>query len=176
MANSAAAFAYSAARGNMVRPGGVLYGLWRDVLPPDADGSALRPVLSVRTRIILLKWIAPGETLGYGCTFTAARPTLVATLPVGYADGYPRALSNCGRVLVRGRYAPVVGRVSMDLTMVDVTDVAGVCADDAVTLLGAAGAHTLPAEELAHACNTISYEITCGISRRVPRHFLNCRQ
>jgi alanine racemase len=119
MANSAAAFAYSAARGNMVRPGGVLYGLWRDVLPPDADGSALRPVMSVRTRITLLKWIEAGETLGYGCTFTAARPTHVATLPVGYADGYPRALSNRGRAIVRGRFASVVGRVSMDLTLLE---------------------------------------------------------
>ena len=172
MANSAAAFAYSAARGNLVRPGGVLYGLWRDVLPPDADGSFLRPVMSVRTRITLLKWIARGETLGYGCTFTAARPTLVATLPIGYMDGYPRALSNRGRVIIRGHYAPVVGRVSMDLTMVDVTDVPGVAQDDVVTLMGTDGALTLPAEELAQACGTISYEITCGISRRVPRQYL----
>jgi alanine racemase len=173
MANSAAAFAYAAARGQMVRPGGVLYGLWRDVLPPDADGTALRPVLAWRTRIMLLKWIEAGETLGYGCTFTAARRTRVATLPVGYADGYSRALSNRGRVLVRGHSAPVVGRVSMDLTMVDVTDVPGVAQDDSVTLLGADGTHELPAEELARTVGTISYEITCGISRRVPRYYLN---
>jgi alanine racemase len=171
MANSAAAFAFSAARDRLVRTGGVLYGLWRDVLPPDMDGSALRPVMSLRTRITLLKWIAPGETLGYGCTFTAARPTHVATLPIGYADGYPRALSNRGRVLVRGHYAPVVGRISMDLAMVDVTDVPNVAPDDVVTLIGTDGAHTITAEELAAACNTISYEITCGISRRVPRHY-----
>ena len=173
LANSAAAFAHPAARGQMVRPGGVLYGLWRDVLPPpQREGPALRPVMTLRTRISLLKWIAPGEMLGYGCTFTAQRPTLVATLPVGYHDGYPRALSNRGRIIVRGRFAPVVGRISMDLTMADVTDVAGVAEDDVVTLMGAAGALELPAEELAQTAGTISYELTCGISRRVPRHYL----
>jgi alanine racemase len=173
LSNSAGAFAHPAARGRMVRPGGVLYGLWRDVLPPQAVAPALRPVLALRSRVTLLKWIAPGETLGYGCTFTAARPTLVATLPIGYADGYPRALSNKGRVIVRGRFAPVVGRVSMDLTLLDVTDVPGVTQDEPVTLLGADGALELPAEELARDAGTISYEITCGLSRRVPRHYLS---
>jgi alanine racemase len=171
MANSAAAFAYSAARGSMVRPGGVLYGLWRDVLPPGIDGSVLQPVLALRTRIMLLKWIAPGESVGYGCTFTAERRTHVATLPIGYADGYPRTLSNRGRVLVRGHDAPVIGRVSMDLTLVDVTDVPGVAHEDIVTLIGADGARLLPAEELAGSAGTISYELTCGISRRVAREY-----
>ncbi len=169
LANSAGTFAHPAARGNMVRPGGVLYGLWRDVLPPQTDGAALRPVMTLRTRIMLLKWIAPGETLGYGCTFTATRRTLVATLPLGYADGYPRALSNRGRVLVRDCEAQVCGRVSMDLTLLDVTDVPGVAVDDIVTLFGVAGARTLPVETLAQTAGTISYELTCGISRRVPR-------
>ncbi len=169
LANSAGTFAHPAARGTMVRPGGVLYGLWRDVLPPQIDGTALRPVMTLRTRIMLLKWIESGETLGYGCTFTATRRTRVATLPLGYADGYPRALSNRARVLVRGCFAPVVGRVSMDLTLVDVTDVPGVAEDDIVTLFGVAGEVNLPAEELARVAGTISYELTCGISRRVPR-------
>jgi alanine racemase len=120
---------------------------------------------------MLLKWIAPGETVGYGCTFTAQRRTHVATLPIGYADGYPRALSNRGRVLVRGHDAPVIGRVSMDLTLVDVTDIPGVAHDDIVTLIGADGARLLPAEELAGAAGTISYELTCGISRRVLRQY-----
>ena len=176
MANSAATFARPAAHGNMVRPGGVLYGLWRDVLrqaqEEGEDGlPEFRPVMSVRSRIMLLKWIGAGETLGYGCTFEAVRPTLVATLPVGYHDGYTRALSNRGRVVVRGQYAPVVGRVSMDLTLVDVTDVRGVAQGDLVTLLGADGELLLPAEEIAKLANTISYEITCGISARVPRKF-----
>ncbi|HJR06442.1 MAG TPA: alanine racemase [Pyrinomonadaceae bacterium] len=173
MANSAATFAHTATRGNMVRPGGVLYGLWRDVLQPQADQSPLpfRPVMNVRSRIILLKWIAAGETLGYGCTFEATRPTLVATLPIGYHDGYTRSLSNRGRVIVRGQYAPIVGRVSMDLTLVDVTDVQGVAQGDLVTLLGADGELLLPAEDIAKLAGTISYEITCGISARVPRKF-----
>ncbi len=172
LANSAAAFVRADARGQMVRPGGVLYGLWRDVLPPQVEPPELRPVLAWRTRIMLLKWIEPGETLGYGRTFTAARRTRVATLPVGYHDGYPRALSNRGRVIVRGCFAPIVGRISMDLTLTDVTDVPDVVTGDVVTLVGAAGALELPAEEVARTAGTISYELTCGVSRRVPRHYL----
>lgn len=172
LANSAATFAHPETRGNMVRPGGVLYGLWRDVLPPTPEPPALRPVMSLRSRVILLKAVHRGETLGYGCTFEAPREMLVATMPVGYHDGYARALSNRGRVVVRGRFAPVVGRVSMDLTLADVTDVPGVGVGDRVTLLGADGELLLPAEELAAAAGTISYEITCGVSARVPRRFV----
>jgi alanine racemase len=169
MANSAATFAHPQTRGNMVRPGGVLYGLWRDVLPPTAGRPALRPVMALRTRIILLKRVRRGETLGYGCTFEAARDMLVATVPAGYADGYARALSNRGRVIVRGVYASVVGRVSMDLTLLDVTDVPGVGVGDRVTMLGADGRLAVPAEDVARTAGTLSYEITCGISARVPR-------
>ena len=168
-ANSAAALAHPEARCQMVRPGGVLYGLWRDVLPPLAEPPALRPVMSLRTRVTLLKRVLPGETLGYGCAFEVERETLVATLPAGYHDGYARALSNRGRVIVRGRFAPVVGRVSMDLTLVDVTDVPGVELGDVVTLFGSDGELSLPAEELARTAGTISYEMTCGVSARVPR-------
>ncbi|HEV2803200.1 MAG TPA: alanine racemase [Pyrinomonadaceae bacterium] len=177
MANSAATFAHAPARGNMVRPGGVLYGLWRDVLQQGgrtedaADGNLpeFRPVMNVRSRIILLKWIEAGETLGYGRTFEARRRTLVATVPIGYHDGYARALSNRGRVIVRGSFAPVVGRISMDLTLLDVTDVSGVERGDEVTLIGRDGALSVTAEEIAKIAGTISYEITCGISARVPR-------
>ncbi len=173
MANSAGTFAHTHARGNMVRPGGTLYGLWRDVLPPLPTTPAnLRPVMSLRSRITLLKHIHKGETLGYGCTFEAARETLVATLPVGYNDGYVRALSNRGRVIVRGVYAPIAGRISMDLTLVDVTDVPGVAQGDVVTLFGEDGEQSIPVEDLAKTANTISYEITCGISRRVPRRYV----
>ena len=170
-ANSAATFAHPEAWGNMVRPGGVLYGLWRDVLPPQAGEPGLRPVMSLRTRVTLLKRVHAGETLGYGRTFVAERETLVATVPAGYADGYPRPLSNRGRVVVRGRFAPVVGRVSMDLTLVDVTDVPGVEEGERVTLLGADSGLLLPAEELARTAGTLSYEITCGVSARVPRRY-----
>src|SRR2546421_1599372 len=170
-ANSAATFAHPETRGNMVRPGGVLYGLWRDVLPPLADAPSLRPVMSVRTRITLLKRVHAGETLGYGCTFEAAREMTVATVPVGYADGYARALSNRGRVIVRGMLVPVVGRVSMDLTLLDVTDVPGVETGDRVTVLGADVELAVPAEDIARTAGTLSYEITCGVSARVPRLF-----
>jgi alanine racemase len=169
MANSAATLAHPEARGNMVRPGGVLYGLWRDVLPPLADAPELRPVMSLRTRVTLLKRVHAGETLGYGCTYEAAREMTVATVPAGYADGYARALSNRGRVIIRGEYAPVVGRVSMDLTLLDVTGIDGVRVGEQVTMLGADGGLLLPAEDLARTAGTLSYEITCGVSARVPR-------
>jgi alanine racemase len=172
MANSAATFAHPETWGNMVRPGGVLYGLWRDVLPPLAERPQLRPVMSVRSRITLLKRVHAGETLGYGCTFEAAREMLVATVPIGYADGYVRSLSNRGRVVVRGQFVPVVGRVSMDLTLLDVTDVAGVEVGERVTLFGADAGLTIPAEDLAQTVGTLSYEITCGVSARVPRRFM----
>jgi alanine racemase len=169
--NSAATFAHPEARLRMVRPGGVLYGLWRDVLPPLADAPSLRPVMSIRSRVILLKRVHAGETLGYGCAYEAAREMVVATVPVGYADGYVRALSNRGRVAVRGKLAPVVGRVSMDLTIVDVTDVEGVEVGERVTLMGVDGSLSIPAEDIARTADTISYEITCGVSSRVPRRY-----
>jgi alanine racemase len=171
LSNSAATFAGVAPRGSMVRPGGVLYGLWRDVLRPQTDPPGLRPVMSLRSRVTLLKRVAAGETLGYGRTHTLARASLIATLPLGYADGYRRALSNRGRVIVRGRFAPVAGRVSMDLTIIDVTDIPGVAQDDEATLIGADGDLSITAEEIAREAGTISYEITCGVGARVPRRF-----
>jgi alanine racemase len=176
MANSAAAYAHPATWGNMVRPGGVLYGLWRDILPPMPEAPRLRSVMSLHSRIMLLKRVSKGETLGYGCTFEASRETLVATLPVGYNDGYVRALSNRGRVIVRGVYAMVVGRISMDFTLIDVTDVSGVALNDRVTLLGEEGGLAVTAEEMAKTAGTLSYEITCGISHRVPRYYLPVEQ
>src|SRR5205807_21893 len=171
MANSAATFAHAETHGNMVRPGGTLYGL-RDTLPSGVNASGLRPVMSLHSRVMLLKRIEKGEHLGYGCTFEAARKTLVATLPVGYEDGYPRALSNNGQVILRGAYAPIIGRVSMDLTLIDVTDVSGVAVDDQVTLLGRNGELSISAEALAGKTGTMSYEITCGVSDRVRRIYV----
>jgi alanine racemase len=168
-ANSAATFAFPKARGNIVRPGGTLYGFRRDVLPPKFETSQLRPVMSLCSRIMLLKSVGKGEKLGYGCTFETTRESRIATIPIGYDDGYRRAFSNQGRVIVRGTFAPVVGRVSMDLTLIDVTDVAGVSLHDQVTLLGIDGSLSINAEDLAELAGTISYEITCGISSRVPR-------
>jgi len=168
-ANSAATFAYPESWGNMVRPGGTLYGFVRDVLPSEIEIPPLQPVMSLRSRIMLLKQVGAGEKLGYGCAFETTRDSLIGTIPIGYDDGYRRALSNRGRVIVRGAFAPVVGRVSMDLTLIDVTDVPGVSLDDQVTLLGQDGELSITAEELGELAGTISYEITCGISSRVPR-------
>jgi alanine racemase len=175
MANSAGIFGHREAWGNMVRPGGVLYGLWRDVLPLSTSDAELLPVMSLHSRISLLKWVPAGETIGYGCTFEASRRSLIATLPIGYHDGYMRGLSNRAHVIVRSMYAPVVGRVSMDLTLVDVTNVSGVELDDQVTLLGWDRQNTelkIPAEDLARISGTLSYEVTCGVSERVPRVYV----
>jgi alanine racemase len=173
LANSAGVFGHRESWGNMVRPGGVLYGLWRDVLPPSVSHDELLPVMSLHSRISLLKWVPPGETIGYGCTFEASRKSLIATLPIGYHDGYMRGLSNRAHVIVRGMYAPVVGRVSMDLTLIDVTNVSGVEIDDQVTLLGSQNPELkVTAEDLARIVGTLSYEVTCGVSERVPRVYI----
>jgi len=173
LANSAGIFGHRESWGNMVRPGGVLYGLWRDVLPPSTSDAELLPVMSLYSRISLLKWVPPGETIGYGCTFEASRKSLIATLPIGYHDGYMRGLSNRADVIVRGTYAPVVGRVSMDLTLIDVTNVPGVEIDDQVMLLGSQNPELkVTAEDLARISGTLSYEVTCGVSERVPRVYI----
>lgn len=172
-ANSAGLFSLSESWGNMVRPGGTLYGFTRDVLPASVTAPQLKPVMSLYSRIMLLKKVRAGEKLGYGCTFETIHDSVIATAPIGYDDGFRRAFSNRGRVIVRGKYAPVVGRVSMDLTLLDVTEVQGVSLDDQVTLLGSDGDLWISAEEIAKLAGTISYEITCGISSRVPRKYLN---
>lgn len=172
VANSAATFALSQAVGNMVRPGGSLYGFVRDVFPANIDRPALKPVMSLYSRIILLKRVSKGEKLGYGCTFETKRESLIGTIPIGYDDGYRRSLSSRGKMIVRGCFAPVVGRVSMDMTLIDVTDVPNVAIDDYVTLLGSEGDAAITAEDLGEFAGTISYEITCGISNRVPRKYL----
>ena len=172
LANSAGLFGQPAAWGNMVRPGGVLYGLWRDILAPADREVALQPVMSLHSRITMLKWVPQGETVGYGCTFEASRKTLVATIPIGYDDGYARALSNRSHVIIRGVYANVIGRISMDLTLIDVTNVPDVQINDEVILLGHEGDLNVTAEYLAKAAGTLSYEVTCGVAPRVPRVYL----
>ena len=168
-ANSAAAHAIPEARGNMVRLGGATYGLWRDSTNPTVAPLDWRPVLSFRTRVTFLKAVPPGATLGYGNTFVTARESRIATLPVGYQDGLRRAMSNRGRVLVRGQFAPIVGRVSMDLTLVDVTEVAGLELNDEAVIIGSQGGLQITAEEVADQIGSTSYEVTCGISERVSR-------
>ena len=172
LANSAAVFGQPAAWGNLVRPGGVLYGLWRDILAPEDRDVNLQPVMSLHSRITLLKWVPAGETVGYGCTFEASRKTLVATIPIGYDDGYMRALSNRGHAIIRGVYATVIGRISMDLTLIDVTNVPGVQEEDEVIFMGTEGELSVSAEEIARTAGTLSYEVTCGIGERVPRVYV----
>nr|MBA2706151.1 alanine racemase [Blastocatellia bacterium] len=175
LANSAGIFAEPESWGNMVRPGGVLYGLWRDILDPAHRDENFRPIMSLHSRISLLKWVPEGETVGYGCTFEASRKTLVATIPIGYDDGYPRGLSNRSHVIIRGVFATVIGRISMDLTLIDVTNVPDVKLNDGVVLLGESGGQSVSAEYLAKTAGTLSYEVTCGIGSRVPRVFVEAQ-
>ena len=162
-ANSAATLTLPRARFDAVRPGLALYG----IAPSRAAAAAarLRPVMRFVTRIVATRAIAAGTAVGYGGTFVAKRASVIATVPAGYADGYPRALSNRGTVVVRGVRAPVAGRVCMDQTMIDVTDVAGAAVGDEVVLWGG----TLPVEEVAVQADTIPYELLTRVGARVPR-------
>jgi alanine racemase len=155
----------------MLRPGLALYGYAPRFTGGETPAFArgLRPVLSWKTRVASLRTIGPGETAGYCATFRASRPTRLALLPVGYADGFNRLLSNRGAVLLHGRHAPIAGRISMDLTIVDVTDIRGVQIGDEAVLIGTQGAEKITAYDHADLAGTIPYEILCNISARVPR-------
>jgi alanine racemase len=148
----------------LLRPGIALYGYG-----PRAAERGLQPVLSWKTRIAALRTIAAGEGVSYNATFRAARPTRVALLPVGYADGYSRLLSNRGEVLLRGRRAPIAGRVTMDQTMIDVTDIPDAAINDEVVLMGEQGSDRITADDLAARAGTIAYEVLCAVGARVPR-------
>jgi alanine racemase len=171
IANSPGAVAHPSARKKIVRLGGILYGLGGDVLPKQAPAPELRPVMSLRTKISGIKDFPAGAPLGYGKTYVTDRPSKIATIPIGYHDGLPRVLSNRGTVLVRGRRAPIRGRISMDWTIIDVTEIPGVELYDDVTVIGADLEERILAEDLAIEAGTISYEITCGIGARVPRSY-----
>ena len=171
LANSPGAVAHPASRADMVRLGGVLYGLAGDVLPRGIEVPELRPVMSLHSRIALVKTIARGESVGYGRTFKANRDSIIATVPIGYHDGLSRSLSNKGKMIVNGTLAPVVGRISMDWTTIDVTDVPAASVGDLVTIIGTQNDVSITAEEMAAERSTISYEVTCGIGGRVPRIF-----
>lgn len=171
IANSAAAMLRDIPDCNLVRPGIVLFG----ALPSqDFQGKLdLRPVMSVKSRIAMLKWVEPDTPVSYGRRFAAKQKTLIASVPIGYADGYPRALTNTGEALVRGKRVRVAGTVCMDWVMLDVTNVPDAAVGDEVVLLGRdKSGNCIHAEELAAAAGTIPYEIFCGISKRVPRIYL----
>lgn len=169
--NSAALITYRDMNLDMVRAGITLYGLWpsnevdRTIVP-------LKPALSLKSHIAFVKSLEPGESVSYGGTFTAKTRMRVATIPVGYGDGYPRSLSNKGYVLIRGQKAPILGRVCMDQFMVDVDAIPDACEGDEVTLLGRDGEQVITAEELGDLSGRFNYELCCDLSRRVPRVYL----
>jgi len=177
VANTSAVISRHESWHTMVRPGLALYGYY---LPfqragREVSGSAWRldvkPVLAWKTRILAVREVGAGHALGYGGTYVTKSPARIAVLPVGYADGFNRALSAGGRVIVREHYAPIVGRISMDLTLADVTGIAGADVGDEVVLLGASDGLQIDAREHAELANTIPYEILCAISKRVPRRY-----
>ncbi|MBU0952717.1 MAG: alanine racemase [Elusimicrobia bacterium] len=170
-ANSAALIKYPSSHFSLVRPGIALYGL----MPFKGVEKfiKLQPALSWKTKIVFIKKVPIGKSISYGCTFTARRNSLIATFPAGYGDGYNRKLSNCGSVIINNHKAPVVGRVTMDLTMADVTDVPGAQAGDEVILIGSSeNGLKITADNIAEKCGTIDYEIVCNINQRVPRIYV----
>ena len=179
MANTGAVISRRDTWNTMVRPGVALYGYY---LPfqragRTVSGGTLRlpvkPILTWKTRILSLRDFGPNQALGYGATYVTKAPAHVAVLPVGYADGFNRQLSNRGRVILREHYAPIVGRISMDLTLVDVTGIPGVSLGDEVILLGVGEGLSVDAMEHAELANSTPYEILCNISKRVPRRYVS---
>ena len=170
-ANTAASIGHPRARLDLVRPGIGLFGM----APGVSSAPALRPVMRVRTEVVALRTLPAAASVGYGATWTARRQSQIATIPMGYGDGLSRALSNRGHVLVRGRRAPIIGAVSMDMTSVDVTDIPGAEIGDEVVVLGSQrgplGEGTLTAEEIAAQSGTIAWEVLTAVSRRVPRFY-----
>ncbi|KPK68240.1 hypothetical protein AMJ82_08740 [candidate division TA06 bacterium SM23_40] len=169
-ANSAALIDLPPSIFDMVRPGLILYGLYPSTSV--ARRIEARRVMSLKTRVVHVQHLPVGASVSYGRTYRVARPSTIATISVGYGDGYDRAFSNVGRVLVRGKSAPIVGTICMDLTMVDVTEIPGVSVDDEVVLLGTDGNEEITADELARLSGTISYEIIARIGPRVPRVYM----
>lgn len=157
-------------RFDMVRSGIITYGVFPSA---EVDRSMdLRPAMQWKSQVFHVKTLESGRFVGYGGTYVTSRPTVVATIPVGYADGYPWCLSNKGKVIIRGQFAPIIGRVCMDLLMVDVTDIKGVRDGDIVTLIGSDGCASLSVEEVAEAAHSFSYELLCSFTRRVPRVYV----
>jgi alanine racemase len=172
---TAASVLFPATHFSMLRSGIGLYGLWpsrETMVSAREKGGAVadfRPVLSWKTRLVQVKRIPEGAYVGYGCSYRTTRPTILGVLPVGYADGYDRSLGNRAHVLVRGRRAPVLGRICMNLSMVDVTDIPAAALEDEVVLLGRSGDERISAETMAEWAGTINYEVVTRISPLLPR-------
>ncbi|HKT12179.1 MAG TPA: alanine racemase [Terriglobia bacterium] len=177
VANSAALVAGWAFPENLVRVGALLYGCCLPLmLPPGRQEPArpeVEPILTLKSRVVYLKDVPSNTPLGYGAAFHTRRRSRIATVPVGYADGLSRALSNRGRAIVRGRVARIVGNISMDLTLLDVTDVPGVDIGDEIILLGRSDHCSITALEIANLVGTVPYEVLCSIGRRVPRIYVD---
>ena len=167
-ANSAAALRFPETLGDLVRPGLAAYGLY----PPNANGLGLHPVMTFQSRLVQIRSIAAGRSISYARTYTTKRPSAIGVVPVGYGHGYSWLCSNRGAMLVGGRRAPIVGRVTMDLTMIDLTDHPQARVGDEVVLFGAQDGAVLPVEEVAAWSGTLSYEILCTIGKRVTRIYL----
>lgn len=168
-ANSAAVLAFPESHFNMVRPGLTIYGYY-----PSAHFkkiAKLEPALSLSSRIVVLRKLPKGATISYGRTYTTKRTSLIATLPIGYGEGYSRALSNKGKVLVRGKMAPVVGRICMDQTIIDVSKIPNIKIGDEVILIGKQKGKKISVEEVALLAGTIPYEIVCMIGRNIKREY-----
>lgn len=169
LANSASIFTDLRPIYDTVRPGISAYG----ILPCDLPGAGdLRPVMSLKSQIVFMKDVPPGTPVGYGSTWRAERPTRVATLPLGYDDGVSWRLSNRGEVLVAGRRAPIIGRISMDYTTIDVTHIPGAKVGDVATLVGTDDGETISVEEVARRSDTIAYEVVCAVGKRVCRTYV----
>jgi alanine racemase len=173
-ANSAAVIAIPESHFDLVRPGIALYGL-RPSAQIDLTGIVLKPAMALKTRIIHLKKVPAGTRISYGMTHRTPWPTLVATVPAGSADGYRRSFSSRGSMLVHGRRVPVIGRVCMDLSMLDVGAVPEVRVEDEVVIFGRQGSEIISADDLAVALGTINYEIVCDVTARVPRVYASSR-
>jgi alanine racemase len=178
LANSAAIAARPETWADMVRPGVILYGYHPGYDPPEQRSEAekklpLKPVMSLRTGIISLRRVPSGASVGYGGKFVTERPSVIGVLAAGYGDGVHRSLGNRGSVLVRGELAPIVGIVSMDVTMIDVTDVPGVELGDLVTIYGVDGEHVHPASQVARGIGTVTSDLLCAVSARVPRLYVS---
>jgi len=173
-ANSTAILRYSDAHFNLARPGISLYGL---VPFEGAEREIdLRPVMQLKTKIVFIKRVKKRTSISYGRTWKANRDSIIGTLPIGYADGYNRLLSNRAEVLICGKRVPLVGRVCMDMCMVDVTSLPNVKVGEEVVLIGSQGKEKITVDEIAKLTGTITYEVVCGISKRVPRIYLRSRK
>ena len=178
LANSAAIAVRPETWADMVRPGVILYGYHPGYDPPEQRSEAekklpLKPVMSLRTRIISLRRVPAGASVGYGGKFVTERPSVIGVLAAGYGDGVHRSLGNRGCVLVRGKLAPIVGIVSMDVTMIDVTEVPSVELGDLVTIYGVDGEHVHLASQVARGIGTVTSDLLCAVSARVPRLYVS---